>query len=90
MEVFKRYENFTTYKRWDKLLIKATNTRWAKLDKRLRILDSMTEQEIADHDAELEGLEFFKHGEEVAFHSKERRELEQLETYLETKLSEVV
>jgi len=71
-------------------LIKATNTRWAKLDKRLRILDSMTEQEIADHDAELEGLEFFKHGEEVAFHSKERRELEQLETYLETKLSEVV
>ena len=42
-------------------LIKATNTRWAKLDKRLRILDSMTEQEIANHDAELEGLEFFKH-----------------------------
>jgi len=71
-------------------LINATNTRWAKLDKRLRILDSMTEQEIADHDAELEGLEFFKHGEEVAFQSRERRELERLETYLEDKLSEDV
>lgn len=71
-------------------LIKATNTRWSKIDKRLRILDSMTEEEIADHDAELEGLEFFKHGEEVAFQSRERRELEQLETYLQDKLEEDV
>ena len=71
-------------------LIKATNTRWAKVDKRLRILDSMTEQEIANHDAELGGLEFFKHGEEVAFHSRERRELEQLQTYLQDKLEEDV
>jgi ABC-type uncharacterized transport system fused permease/ATPase subunit len=69
-------------------LIKATNTRWSKVDKRLRILDSMTEQEIADHDAELEGLHFFEHGEEVSFYSKERRELEKLETYLEDKLSD--
>jgi len=71
-------------------LIKATNTRWSKVDKRLRILDSMTEEEIADHDVELEGLHFFKHGEEVSFYSKERRELEKLETYLEDKLSEDV
>ena len=71
-------------------LIKATNTRWSKVDKRLRILDSMTEQEIADHDAELEGLEFFKHGEEVVFQSIERRELEQLQTYLQDKLEEDV
>jgi len=69
-------------------LIKATNTRWSKVDKRLRILDSMTEEEIVDHDAELEGLHFFKHGEEVSFYSKERRELEKLETYLEDKLSD--
>ena len=71
-------------------LIKATNTRWAKVDKRLRILDSMTEQEIADHDAEIEGLEFFKHGEEVAFQSRARRELEHLQTYLQDKLEEDV
>jgi len=69
-------------------LIKAVNTRWSKVDKRLRILDSMTEEEIADHDEELEGLHFFKHGEEVSFYSKERRELEKLETYLEDKLSD--
>jgi len=70
-------------------LLRSVSVNWARVDKILQKLDSMSEQEIAQHDYDAEMIELDTHDNRVVMYSRERRELEQLQSNLEQMLREV-
>ena len=70
-------------------LLRSVSVNWARVDKILQKLDSMAEQEIAEHDYDAEMIELDTHDKRVVMYSRERRELEQLQSNLEQMLREV-
>ena len=70
-------------------LLRSVSVNWARVDKILQKLDSMSEQEIAQHDYDAEMIELDTHDNRVVMYSRERHELEQLQSNLEQMLREV-